>query len=137
MTYKKTEDDTDYFHYLNLHSCAQQSLLHNNNNQSLHFRVQLTTREKVQIEEHVTTSLDTRSKIMPCHSVSAFSFVEVTWVGNFKCNFVYSSLYMSCKIKGIHSNIDITFNKLFQIILICLQLTLNCHVTLFSLKSYR
>lgn len=74
---------------------------------------------------------------MPCHSVSAFSFVEVTWVQNDKCNFIYSSHYMTCKIKGIYSNLDITFSKLFQFTLICLQLTLNCHVTFFSLKSYR
>lgn len=60
---------------------------------------------------------------MLCYCLSAFLYLEVTWVEKYRSNYVYC--FYGTQNKRIYSNIYITSSELFQVILICLQLTLN------------
>lgn len=60
---------------------------------------------------------------MSCYSVSAFLLVKVTWVEKYRSNYVYS--FYGTQNKRMYSNTYITSSELFQVIPICLQLTLN------------
>lgn len=74
---------------------------------------------------------------MLCYCLSAFLYLEVTWVEKYRSNYVYC--FYGTQNKRIYSNAYITSSELFQVILICLQLTLNwiCHFRLYTDKDWK